>query len=88
MPRLPTNFEKILSNAKGNSEEQNAFLEPAITRINYCVIIINAYNNYNCRMNSYYIYYISNKDLREECHKKNKFDVTGAATTSYLKIRL
>jgi len=67
---LPTNFEEILSNAKGNSEEQNAFLESVIRIINYYVIIINAYNIYICKMNSYYIYYISNKDLREECHKE------------------
>jgi len=67
---LPTNFEEIISNTKENFEEQNAFLEPAMIIINYCVIITNEYSNYNCKMNSYYVYYISNKDIRVERHKE------------------
>ena len=35
-------FEEILSRVHGNFDDQNKVLEPSITIINYCVIIINA----------------------------------------------
>jgi hypothetical protein len=34
------------------------------------------------------IYYISNKDFFEECNNEENVEVSGAATTSYLKGRL
>jgi hypothetical protein len=37
------NFEEILSHVHGNSDEQNKALEPSITIINYCIIIIIIY---------------------------------------------
>ena len=53
-PKLSINFDEILSRTHGNFEEQNKVLEPSITI--YC-IIINAYYNYNCIINSQYNYY-------------------------------
>ena len=58
--------------------------------INYCIIIIiiiiiiiviNAYDNVQ------YNYYVSNKDLLEECSKEGNVEVTGAVTTFCLKGR-
>jgi hypothetical protein len=36
------NFEEIISRVYGNSDKQNKVLEPSITIINYCIVIINA----------------------------------------------
>jgi hypothetical protein len=35
VPKMPINFEEILSHALGNFEEQNKVLEPSIIIINY-----------------------------------------------------
>jgi len=43
--KLSINFEEILSCAHGNFEEQNMVLETSTNIINYCTIIINAYDN-------------------------------------------
>jgi len=45
VPKLPINFEEILSDGCGDFERQNKVLESSIIIINYC-IIINAYFNY------------------------------------------
>jgi len=45
VPKLPINFEEILSDAYGDFEGQNKVLESSIIILNYC-IIINAYFNY------------------------------------------
>ena len=57
-------------------------MDSSIIIINYCVIIIiiNAYYKYV--INAPQNYYISNKGLFEEWDKKEKLEVTGAATTS------
>jgi len=47
--------------------------------------IINKYYNV---INAKYYYYISNKGLLEECDKEENLEVTGAAASSCLKIRL
>jgi hypothetical protein len=57
---------------------------PRIT-IDYCIIIINAYYIYI--INSWPNYSVSNKGLLEECRKEENVEVTGTATTSYLKRR-
>ena len=43
MLKWSVNFEKILSRAHGNVEEQNKVLESFIITLNYCIIIINPY---------------------------------------------
>ena len=76
-PKLSINFEESVSRANGNFEEQNMILEPSIILISciiiimimIIIIIINAYYNCNCIINAKYNYYISNKDLLEECYK-------------------
>jgi hypothetical protein len=40
--KIYINFEKILPHVHGNSDEQNKALEPSITIMSYCIIIINA----------------------------------------------
>lgn len=44
--------------------------------INYCIIIINAYNNYIFQINSQYNYYIDSKELLKECDKESNLEVT------------
>ena len=39
---ISRNIEEILSHVHGNSDEQNKALQPSITIISYCIIIINA----------------------------------------------
>jgi hypothetical protein len=45
VPKLPINFEVVLSDAYGDFERQNKVLESSIIIINYCSII-NACFNY------------------------------------------
>jgi hypothetical protein len=40
-------MEEILSHGHGKFEEQNQVSESSRNVINYCIIIINAYNNYS-----------------------------------------
>ena len=51
----------------------------------YMMMII---SNNNYVTNTLYNYYISNKDLLEECDKEDNVSVTGAVITSCLKRRL
>ena len=46
VPNLSINFHDILSRANGNFKEHNKVLDSSIIIINYCIIIINSYNNY------------------------------------------
>ena len=86
MPKFSMNFEEILSCAFGDFEEQNEVFEHSTIIINYCIIINNVY--YNCIINSYYSYYISNRGLLGECVKEEHLVVNGVASTSCLKSTL
>jgi len=46
VPKLPINFEEIVSRAHTNFEEQNKISESSIIIINYCITIINAQYSY------------------------------------------
>ena len=72
MPKLPVNFEEILSRAHAFFEEQNKVLEPSIIIINYRVINTNAYYNCNCIMNTQYNYIVRQikTSSRNEIRKK------------------
>jgi hypothetical protein len=70
------NFEEILSLEHGTFEEQRKDLELSVIMINYCISIINAYDNCNCVIKSQYNF-ITNKCLREECNKGENVAVTG-----------
>jgi len=52
MPKLSINFEEILSRVHRRFKEQNKVLESSIIITDYCIIISNAYYNYNCIINS------------------------------------
>ena len=49
-------FQRNSTACPRNFEEQNKFLEPSTIIINYIIIIINAYYNYNCTINSQHNY--------------------------------
>jgi hypothetical protein len=88
VPKLSINFEEILSRVHRSFKTQNKVLESSIIIIDYCIIINNAYYNYNCIINSQYNNYISNAGLLKECDKDEKLEVTGVSITSCLKRRL
>ena len=52
MPKFSMDFEEILPRVHGSFEEHNKVLESSIIMIDYCIIIINTYYNYNCTINS------------------------------------
>jgi hypothetical protein len=62
---------------------KNEVLELYIIIIKCYIIIINAYYNY--AINALCSYYISNKDLFEECDKEKNVDVAAVSTTSCLE---
>jgi hypothetical protein len=89
VPKWSINFEEPTLCAHGNFEQQNKVSESSVIIINYCIIIIiNAYYNYNCIINSQYNYYLSNTGLLEQCDKEENMEVTGDATTSCLNRKL
>jgi len=75
-------FEGIFFFAHENFEEQKKVLGVS----HKLLLTINKYYNYI--INEQYNYNISNKGPLEECDKEENLEVTGAASTSCLKIRL
>jgi hypothetical protein len=67
----------LRARAQGNFEEQNKGSGSSTIIINYCIVI-----------NAYYNYYISTTGLLLARDKEENLEVTGAATTSSLKLRL
>jgi hypothetical protein len=51
--KISINLEEIILRAPGNFVAQNKVLEPPVIIINYCIITINVYCNYNYIINAW-----------------------------------
>jgi len=90
VPKLSIRVQKVVWRTLGKFEEQNKVLWPYVFIINYSsiiiIIIIITITNIAVLLYSYFIiqllYYISSKDLLEDCDKEENVAVTVAATAS------
>jgi hypothetical protein len=87
VPNLSLHFEKILSRAHGNFEEQNKVLESSKNYYFFIIIIINN-KYYNYIFKALYNYCISKNVLLEVGDEEENLEITGAAIICCLKRRM